>query len=271
MQYIHVDNPTNTPEFSCLNICKPLVKSLYLRGSYDPKIFHNCVAVVGSRRITNYGRQVIESLIPRLVFDGKSIVSGFMYGVDQYAHQVCIEAGGKTIAVLGWGINNEMDESDEILARRIIKSGGLIASEWQQQVGSLWTFPARNRIVAGFCREVFIIEAAEKSGSLLTADLALKYHKQLWAVPGPITSKTSVGTNRLINAGKAKMWLNQPLKPPPQMQDPILQLLENEPLTSNEIARKLRQTIGNVGASLSILTMTNQIIEREGKFYLNVN
>lgn len=271
MQYIHVNNPSANPELSSLNVCRPPVKSLYIRGHYDSNIFQHCAAIVGSRRMTHYGRQVIDQLIPQLIIEGKTIVSGFMYGVDQYAHQTCINAGGKTIAVLGWGISNAMEEADTALAQTIIDSGGLIISEWEQQLGALWTFPARNRIVAGLCQDIYIIEAAHKSGSLLTAELALKYNKRLWAVPGPITSKTSQGTNQLIKDGKATMWVGTPAGNTLQTNDPILKLLENEPLTPNEIARTLHQTIAQTGATLSLLSMTNKITEREGKFYLNAH
>jgi DNA processing protein len=269
MQYKHVKDWQKIPELACLKKVSSPPKSLFIQGNFDPKIFNNCVAVVGSRRMTNYGRQVIEKLVPQLVFQGKTVVSGFMYGVDQYAHQVCIDSGGKTIAVLGWGITTQLQDYDKKLASDIINSGGILLSEWQDQPSTLWTFPARNRIVAGLSSDIYVIEAAEKSGSLLTADLASRFSKKIWAIPGPITSKTSVGTNLLIKQGKADMWLGEQPELHQQTDDPILKLLASEPLTTNDIAKKLNQPVAQIGAALTMLGITNQIIEREGKFYLN--
>ncbi|MBI3559018.1 DNA-processing protein DprA [Candidatus Gottesmanbacteria bacterium] len=233
-------------------------------------IFKNCVAVVGSRRMTDYGRRVIEKLIPQLIFEKKTVVSGFMYGTDQYAHQTTINNGGKTIAVLGWGINKKLEDYDKKLAEEIIASGGLLISEWEEQEGALWTFPARNRIVAALSDEVFVIEAAEKSGSLITAGMAAKLKRQVWAVPGPITSKTSVGTNNLIAEGKAKMWLANATVNRQQTTDnsPILDILENESLTADELARKLNKSIVAIGTELSMLLLNGVILERSGKYYL---
>lgn len=244
-------------------------KEIFYQGRLDLKIFANCVAVVGSRRMTEYGRRVIEKLIPQLVFEKKTIVSGFMYGTDQYAHQTTINNGGKTVAVLGWGINKKLEDYDKKLAEEIIDSGGLLISEWEDQEGALWTFPARNRIVAALSDEVFVIEAAEKSGSLITAGMAAKLKRTVWAVPGPITSKTSVGTNNLIAEGKAKMWTGLATSHQSLVTgNPILDILENESLTADELTRKLNKSIVEIGTELSMLLLNGVILERSGKYYL---
>lgn len=243
-------------------------KQLFYQGNLDEKIFENCVAVVGSRRMTDYGRRVIEKIIPQLVYEKKTIVSGFMYGVDQYAHQVCIENGGKTIAILGWGIDTKLSGNDAKLAKNIIESGGLMLSEWETQQSALWTFPARNRIVAALSKEIYVIEAAEKSGSLITANLAVKLKRKIWAIPGPITSKTSTGTNQLIADGKAQMWIGKPQQQKLNTQNPILEILENEALTADELARKLNKSISEIGIELSMLLLTGVILDRGGKYYL---
>ena len=266
-----MDNWKSLSELKKLKDLSNPPKELFYIGRWNPEIFKNCVAVVGSRRMTNYGRDVIEKIIPQLVFEKKTIVSGFMTGVDQYAHQTAIENGGKTIAVLGWGINFPLENQDKILAKKIIDTGGLIISEWENQKPTLWTFPYRNRIVAALSSEVFIIEAASQSGSLITARLAKKLKRKLWAVPGPITSKTSAGTNALIANNEAKMWLvgaNHD-SPAPNTSDPLLKLLENESLTTNEIARKLLVPVSEIGAKLSLLTLEGSIIERDGNYSLN--
>jgi len=223
------------------------------------------MTIVGSRRMTDYGRRVIEKIVPQLVADGWTIVSGFMYGVDQYAHKVCMENGGRTIAVLGWGIDQENDT-------KIIDSGGLLVSLWKDQLGTLWTFPARDRVMAALGHELIVIEAAAKSGSLITANMALELKKPVWAIPGPITSSVSVGTNKLISEGKAKIWLShndQIPNPNSQinLQNPIIKLIENEGLNASEISRKLERSASDVGAELTMLILKGEIEEREGKYY----
>lgn len=244
-------------------------KEIFYQGKWDPEIFKSCVAVVGSRRITEYGKRVIEKIIPKLIFDKKTVVSGFMYGTDQYAHQVCLDNGGKTIAVLGWGINFPLSGYDAKLAENIIQNGGLLVSEWETQKPTLWTFPARNRIVATLCQEVIITEAAAQSGSLITARIANKLKRILWAVPGPITSKTSAGTNNLIAKGLAKIWLGEEEIKQLNFDDPILAALENEGLTTDEMARKLALPVAEIGAKLTMLSLSGQIKESGGKYFLN--
>jgi len=273
MEYHKVRDWQKRPELNRLKDLSNPPKELFYIGKWNPDIFQNCVGVVGSRRITNYGKQAIEKIIPQLVFNKKTIVSGFMYGVDQYSHEICAANGGKTIAILGWGIDYKLSGYDLQLAKKIIKTDGLIISEWRTQKPTLWTFPSRNRIVAALSREVIIIEAALKSGSLITARLATKLKRKIWAVPGPITSRTSAGTNNLIATNKANIWLAD-IKPDPKIianSDPILDILLNESLTADEIARKLGKSISQVGAQLSLLNLNGQLVERGGKYYLNDN
>lgn len=243
-------------------------KHFYFYGRWNPKIFESCVAVVGSRKMTNYGQRVVEKVVSSFISQGQTVVSGFMYGVDQYAHRVCVANGGKTIAVLGWGIDTKLTHEDLELAEKIISSGGLIISEWQSQKASHWTFPARNRIVAALSKEVIVIEGALSSGSLITARLALKLKRELWAVPGPITSRTSEGTNNLIATGLAKMWLGES---PNQLQsdNPLLQVLDNEALTADEMARKLNKPVSEIGSQLSLLLLSGHLKEKGGKYYLS--
>ena len=243
-------------------------KQLYFIGHPHTQLFQHCVAIVGSRQITEYGRRVIESLVPKLVFEKKTIVSGFMRGVDQYAHRTCVENGGKTIAVLGWGIDTVLSAEDKKLADAIISHGGILLSEWQTQRSTLWTFPVRNRIVAALASEVYIIEAGLKSGSLITASWAIKLKRTLYAVPGPITSRVSEGTNQLIANGLAKIWCGIQQQPTQKSSDdPILRALEQEPLTIDQISRNLNKPIAQLGASLSLLLLSGQIVERDGVYY----
>lgn len=258
------------PELAKLSDLSAPPKELYFRGTWDKNIFTKCVAIVGSRRMTEYGRQAIEKIVPRLVFEKKTIVSGFMYGVDQYAHETALENGGKTMAILGWGIKQPLEGEDKKLADKIIASGGLIISEWEDQKPTLWTFPVRNRIVAALSDDVIVVEAAIKSGSLITARLALELKRNLWAVPGPITSRTSEGTNMLIAQEHAKMWTEEN-ENKEKSDNPLVDLLGNEALTANDIARKLKKSVADVGAQLSMLTITGELVERGGKYYVGKN
>lgn len=251
---------------SLLDLSNP-PKALYYSGRWDSKLFQSCVAIIGSRRMTEYGRRVIEKIIPKFVFEKKTIVSGFMYGVDQYAHEVCLENGGKTIAVLGWGIREPLEGTDRKLAQSIVSTGGMLLSEWEDQKPTLWTFPVRNRIVAALSREIIVVEAAVKSGSLITAAIARKLKRKVLAVPGPITSRTSAGTNGLIARGEAELWLGDISSHVVVSDDPIVSAVSSEALTASELARKLGKSVADVGAQLSFLAVTGQLSEREGKYY----
>ncbi len=269
MDYSEIADWQKIPGLSGLSDLTTPPKKLYFQGNLDPAIFKNCVAIVGSRKMTDYGQRAIEKIVPRLILQGKTIVSGFMYGVDQYAHKTCIESGGKTIAVLGWGIANKLSDDDAELAKEIIKSGGILLSEWEFQKASHWTFPVRNRIVAALAKEVIIVEAADKSGSLITAKIASKLKRTLWAVPGPITSRTSAGTNSLIAKGHAKIWLEAQTPPLRQSDDPILEILEREAQTADELSRKLNIPISETGAKLSMLLLSGQVTEKGGKYFIS--
>ncbi|KKU99155.1 MAG: protecting protein DprA protein [Candidatus Amesbacteria bacterium GW2011_GWA1_48_9] len=147
------------------------VDELWYSGEWDEGIFTHTAAVVGSRRMTQYGQRVVEKLVPQLVSGGVTVISGMMYGVDQAAHRACMECGGRTVAVLGFGLKwpgistNDLRFMDEI-----VKKGGLVVSEWENQPGTLWTFPMRDRIMAALAQEIYVVEAAAKSGSLITAE-----------------------------------------------------------------------------------------------------
>jgi len=171
-------------------------------------LFNNCLAVVGSRKLTHYGEQAIERIVGEVALSGITIVSGFMYGGDALAHQIALRVGGRTIAVMPCGIDRISPEDQEELYNDIIENKGMIISEYEGDMApALWTYPRRNRIVAGLSQAVLVIEAGEKSGSLITANLAKKFKRKIFAVPGPITSSVSKGTNMLIKNG-AEMVLS---------------------------------------------------------------
>lgn len=236
----------------------------------DISLLHNTlVGVVGSRRITHYGRQVTARLVRELVEADQVVVSGFMYGVDQEAHRKVIEYGGRTIAVLGYGIEYP-GERDKELRTCIVQKGGLILSEWRDRRPERWTFPARNRIVAALSHRIYVVEAAAKSGALITADWALKLHRELYAIPGPITSSVSVGTNELISGGWAKPWTGGRSDNTCSSNNTDLYIiLQNELLTLDEISEKLEKDISEVTALVMQEIMAGRVKEFEGRYSWN--
>lgn len=160
------------------------------------------VAIVGSRTPTDYGRAVTHRLAFELAQAGVSIISGLAYGVDTIAHSATLDAGGHTVAVLGSGHNHIYPRSNQVLADKIIKSGGAVVSEYPPDATPLkFHFPQRNRLIAGLSDIVIVTEANAKSGSLITASLALDYGRTVMAVPGNITTPRSAGPNFLIKMG----------------------------------------------------------------------
>ena len=177
-------------------------KQLYYKGNWDESIFKNCLAVVGSRRMTTYGKQVVEKITGEAAAAGLTIVSGFMYGVDAQAHRTALRFGGRTIAVMPCGINLIHPEYQQDLYTEILNNHGLIISEYEGNMQPAnWTYPRRNRIVAGLSWATLVVEAGEKSGSLITANWAKKFKRKLFVVPGPITSENSKGIMQLIKEG----------------------------------------------------------------------
>jgi DNA processing protein len=160
------------------------------------------IAVVGSRKITPYGRGVTQGLVQELVQDGVVIVSGLALGADSVAHAACLESGGNTIAVLPAGLDKIYPSSHTQLAKAIVRQGGAVITEYPAGTTPYKDhFLARNRIIAALSDAVLIPEAAARSGSLNTASYALELNIPLLAVPGNITSPMSEGTNNLIKAG----------------------------------------------------------------------
>lgn len=176
---------------------------LYVRGTYRDWNMRPHIAIVGSRKSTSYGRQVTEELSRALAKAGYTVVSGLAFGIDAIAHEATLEADGSTIAVLGSGIDDASisPQSHLRLAHNIVENGMLISELGPGTTASVGTFPARNRIMAGLCRGVIVVEAAEESGSLITARLALDYNREVFAVPGSIFSPASTGTHLLLKQG----------------------------------------------------------------------
>lgn len=179
--------------------------ALYLRGSLQSAQAPT-VAVVGSRKATPYGRTATNTLVRPLAARGLIIVSGLAYGIDAEAHRATLAVRGRTIAVLGSGVDDNAlyPRAHRGLAAEISSHGGAVVSEFPPGTSARAEFfPQRNRIIAGLSRAVVIVEAAAESGALITARLALAENREVLAVPGPITSPLSEGTNRLLREGAA--------------------------------------------------------------------
>ncbi len=284
---IKIVEKDNFPE--SLKSIKKCPDKLYYRGEWQKEIFEKVVAIVGSRQISRYGKDVVEKIMPEIVKRKTTVVSGFMYGVDSEAHWKCLEYGGKTIAVLGSGLNESYPKDNDNLYTRILETGGMIISEYEPDFKATnWSFPQRNRIVSGLSTVgVIVIEAGIKSGSLITAKLALEQKRLLLAVPGQINSKTSEGTNWLIKTGAARM-VNVPLDIfedkisfPEQetlfkdysdlngIEKTIIDLLEVEAMTVDEICQITKKSITEISTNLSMMLMKDLLTEEDGKFYIS--
>ncbi len=260
---------------------------LYFKSEWNPEIFTNCLSVVGSRKMTRYGENITDSVISAIAGEGITIISGFMYGVDAQAHNAAIEAGGKTIAVMPCGIDIIHPEYQENLYNKIIQHKGMIVSEYPGNTPpALWTYPRRNRIIAGLSPILLVVEAGEKSGALITAKIAKKYNKKIFAVPGPLTSSVSIGTVKLIKNGaeiftdvqdilieygktkKNELFSKKEFYGLNRTQTKILKLLENEPLSIDEISRSVGIKISEIGADITVLALKKHLSLSDGKYYM---
>ena len=265
-------------------------KQLYYKGNWDDSIFENFLAVVGSRRMSSYGRQITEKLVGGIASRGITIVSGFMYGVDAVSHQAALEAGGRTIAVMPCGIDLIHPEYQEELYQEILKKDGLVISEYEGNfLPTLWTYPRRNRLVAGLSKAVMVVEAGEKSGSLITANFAKKLKRKIFAVPGPLTSSLSVGICQLIKEGAEVVTgpgdildyynIRYPISDigptetetrvsASSIEQRIIQELQKEPMEIDVLARILEISIAKLGTIMSMMQLKGLIFNESGKYYI---
>ena len=176
--------------------------TLYVRGDWQACLDPPCVGVIGSRQCSTYGENASEMLSRDLASRGITIVSGLARGIDSAAHRGALQAKGRTVAVMGTGIDGVYPKENTRLVREILDGGGCLVSQFPLGTPPLKdNFPYRNRIISGLSLGVLIVEASERSGSLITARLAAEQNREVMAVPGNITSSNSYGTNYLIKAG----------------------------------------------------------------------
>ena len=200
--------------------------TLYVKGAWEECLDQPCLAIVGSRRASTYGQNAAMMLARDLSQRGVTIVSGFARGIDAAAHRGALEAGGRTVAVLGTGIAQYYPRDHRKLGEDILSSGGAIVTQFPLGTPPVSeNFPYRNRIISGLSLGVVVVEAAENSGSLITARLAIEQNREVFAVPGNITSRNSFGTNYLIKGAGAKLvqqWQDIAAELPPQIAAKIL-------------------------------------------------
>lgn len=274
---------------SLLEIPQP-PKELYIIGELpEENAIYLCV--VGSRRFTSYGKDACQKLIDGLRGYPIIIVSGLAMGIDTIAHQSALKAGLKTISFPGSGLKNEVlhPQINIRLAKEIVESGGCMISEYKPDFKATpWSFPMRNRLMAGISKAVLIIEAEDKSGTLITARMATDYNRDVYAVPGSINSLSSKGTNGLIRQGATPITsvddlllaLGFEVKKDENKQTglfadcskdekEILDLLR-EPMSRDEIIRELGRPTPEVNAMLSIMEIKGLIKEEMNEIRQNI-
>ena len=261
---------------------------LYYKGTWDTDIFTHCLAVVGSRAMTAYGRRVADQLVGEIALAGVTIVSGFMYGIDAQAHRAALNAGGRTIAVMPCGIDIIHPEHQRELYQEIIAQGGLIISELESDSPPmLWTYPRRNRIVAGLSQAALVVEAGIDSGSLITASLAKNFGRKVFAVPGPLTSAVSQGTLKLIKEGtsmavscedvlefysmnravsKTSANLRQGFN---KLESKIVEQLSQEPQDIDSLSRALGLAVSELGVAISLMQLKGIVAQEGNKYYVD--
>jgi DNA processing protein len=257
---------------------------LYVKGTFDFASLHCPVGVVGSRRVSVYGTGVTDSLVRELVGGGCEIVSGLALGVDSVAHAVTIREGGKTIAVLGCGVDCCSPGSNQVLYERILDSGGVVVSEFPLGMSpTKGSFPSRNRIIAGLSVGVLVTEGAEDSGALITAKDAFLNGRKVFAVPGPIQSDLSKGPYALIRKGAtlvtngdeilAEIGLREsnhikvqgsPRKGDTPEEQMILDRLGVESLHFDMLMRQLHLKSAELGGLLSVMEMKGFVVSLGG-------
>lgn len=260
---------------------------IYYKGDYD---FNSrpLLAIVGSRKFTTYGQQVALSLARDLAGAGITVVSGMALGIDTFAHRGALEAGGQTLAVLGSSLEDGFigPRTNFNLSRQIIANGALLSDYPPGIQATAQTFPARNRLMAGLTTGTIVVEAAQQSGTLITANMALDFNREVFSVPGNIFSPVSQGTNSLIKQGaKIITGVNdileelnltdfrqekkiQEIIPASKEEEIILQILSNEPQHIDRIIKLSKINTSIVSSTLIILEMKGYIKDMGGQNYI---
>jgi len=277
LRWLARSDPAFPPRLGSIHDPPP---GLFVRGWADYQLLTQpAVAIVGARSCTDYGAHVSRSLARELAGAGVVVISGHARGIDGWAHRGSLEPAGVTVAVLGCGIDRDYPRAHAALAAQIADRG-LSVSEYPPGVSPApWRFPARNRIVAGLALATVVVEARERSGALITADLALEEGREVLAVPGEITSALSRGTNGLIRLGATPVTCDDDVleaigieRPPVTPEDvppgtaagSVLAALDAGATTADEVARATRLASSAVSAALIELELGGLVEVRAG-------
>ncbi len=258
---------------------------LYVKGAFAPAD-QWAVAVVGTRRATAYGREVTRTLVRDLVRNHVTIVSGLARGIDAVAHQAALEAGGRTIAVLGHGIDHLYPPEHRQLAGQIVEQGALVTDYPVGTPPEGYNFPPRNRIISGLSLAVLVVEGDDRSGAGITADFAAEQGREVFAVPGNILQRTSRLPNRLIQDGATPVLsaedilerLNLTLVaqqiemreiiPQDATEAQVLELLSAEPVHVDEIRRATNLPIAQISSTLALMELKGMVRQVGGMNYV---
>ena len=256
-------------------------RAVYLRGTGEPELLgRRAVGVVGARSCSPYGAQVARMLGRDLAAAGLVVVSGLARGIDGEAHRGALESGGPTVGVLGCGIDRDYPAVNASLSRRM-EDGGLVISEYEAGVEPApWRFPARNRIIAGLCEAVVVVEARERSGALITADFALEEGREVFAVPGEITSALSVGSNALLRLGATPLTGpgdvlealgidRAPATAEPDVSETarrVLRLVRDAPSGADELVARASLAAGALSVALTELELAGLVAAADGVY-----
>ena len=260
---------------------------LYVRGSLAPQD-ERAIALVGTRRPSHYGRKMGYRLAAELARHGVTVVSGLARGIDTAVHQGALEAGGRTLAVLGCGLDIVYPPENKALYSAIPKQGALISEFPPGTPPEARNFPIRNRLISGLAQGVVVVEAGEQSGTHITARCALEQGREVFAVPGPIDLPGSVGPHRWIQQGAKlvcqaadileEMRVAAPQRaaarppaaaaPPPRPADPLLDHLGLTPLQLDELIRLANLPAAEVLSRLTLLELQGLIQELPGKYFV---
>lgn len=259
---------------------------LYIKGQFEPRD-ELAISVVGSRRFTSYGARATEKIVGPLAEAGITIVSGLALGIDALAHQATLNAHGRTIAILGNGLDHIYPETNKHLADKIIENGGALVSEFPIGTPSFrYNFPFRNRIIAGLALGTLVVEAAPISGSLITARAALDYNREVFAVPGDIFRDVSEGPNNLIKMGakvatsaddiinelnievKTKQASAKQIMPDTKEEAIILGVLKDKTVQVDKIVELTKLDIIKVNQTLVMMEMKGKIRNLGGNQYV---
>jgi DNA processing protein len=260
---------------------------LYVRGGLTTEDAW-AVAVVGTRRVSAYGRQVTEELASFLASNGVTVVSGLARGVDAIAHQSALKAGGRTIAILGCGVDRIYPPEHTQLAEKMMTSGALLSDYAPGTPPDASNFPPRNRIISGLAMATVVVEAGETSGALITAQFAIDQGREVFAVPGNILAPQSKGTNRLIAQGAHPMLSARDLLdvlnltriteqrtvrkalPADETESKLLGVLTHEPLHMDDIRNQTGLPIERVSATLVMMELKGLVRQVGGNNYIAV-